>query len=817
MTIDAQYNGTTDGQLVAIGHTTTSKTRKFIWALAVAGFLFAQLAPISAQPGTLPFSGAPLASGTFSLRIGAGGQLTRIDIVCDKGVGQCNGTGTTTKVLRADSYGAYIWNTSGTCDIGIPSPCWQQLITNTSLPNGDTNNAFARCSIANNIFCGPYEIRVAPSNTNIAYMYFVDSIYVTTNLHSAPNHTWVKLTNFSATRADANDGTTKFSGPFLAIDPLNPDVVVTGTPGGSAFYTQNGASGAGASFTPITLSVACTPTTPSGAGQGGGYVFAFDPSSSVVSGKTQGLYLGCYGTGFYHSTGGVSATFSQMPATGMPTTFQEINIDPAGTLYVPDGSTNNLHWFNGTAWASKSVGTNGGGNLQAVDIDPSDATHNTVIAISIAGRTSRTITGPNGTWSGYAGSPTRVATDIPWLANTNESGFMTTGNIAYDPAQSNKIFQAEGIGVWTFTGSNSTRSQTYTSQSIGIEQLVTTWITSPVGGNPVLISKDRPVFISTNQNVYPSDHGVNYSQTLMEGWASDYASSNIFVLANCGNGGGANNNTAIASSFGGTGAPANWTILSNFPGTAQCGGMISALDPQHFAIAQNATAGNIYIYMSQGGTANLLTACSGVPTSGTTGWGANNGISSFRHILTADKTGGFYYAYNTSGQAGIYKIANDGSTCSRLRTTTFDAGAADNFSATLKAAPSVTGHIFFTAGPQSPDNSSQAFWHCQDTGTLTCSSTDSFVIGVTDVHTFGFGKAAQSDPFPALYCYCRVRGTPGLWRGISLSTTAVWTKLSDWPIGNWIDGIQDVEGDINTYGKVYIGSEGSGWKYGQFN
>src|SRR5437868_12482541 len=46
---------------------------------------------------------------TLFRSIGAGGQLTRVDIQCDQGVGVCNNSGTTTMVVRADSYGAYEW------------------------------------------------------------------------------------------------------------------------------------------------------------------------------------------------------------------------------------------------------------------------------------------------------------------------------------------------------------------------------------------------------------------------------------------------------------------------------------------------------------------------------------------------------------------------------------------------------------------------------------------------------------------------------------------------------------------------------------
>src|SRR5262249_48343515 len=40
-----------------------------------------------------------------TLRIGAGGFIHDLDIQCDQGVRQCRGTGTTTKVVRTDTYG----------------------------------------------------------------------------------------------------------------------------------------------------------------------------------------------------------------------------------------------------------------------------------------------------------------------------------------------------------------------------------------------------------------------------------------------------------------------------------------------------------------------------------------------------------------------------------------------------------------------------------------------------------------------------------------------------------------------------------------
>src|SRR6266702_6152185 len=59
-----------------------------------------------------------------TLKVGSGGQTTNVDIQCDQGVGACNNSGTTTKVIRTDSYGAYEWCNNQ----------WVQLVTTSSLP-----------------------------------------------------------------------------------------------------------------------------------------------------------------------------------------------------------------------------------------------------------------------------------------------------------------------------------------------------------------------------------------------------------------------------------------------------------------------------------------------------------------------------------------------------------------------------------------------------------------------------------------------------------------------------------------------------------
>ena len=114
----------------------------------------AQTAPAGAAPGTM----------FHTLKIGAGGFIHDIDIQCDQGVGQCKNSGTTTKVVRTDTYGAY-WFNPNAADCGNTAAlgCWQQLITAKSYPDSLFPSGGSGL--------GAYEIRIAPSNTQHFYMY----------------------------------------------------------------------------------------------------------------------------------------------------------------------------------------------------------------------------------------------------------------------------------------------------------------------------------------------------------------------------------------------------------------------------------------------------------------------------------------------------------------------------------------------------------------------------------------------------------------------------------------------------------------------
>ena len=212
------------------------------------------------------------------LRIGAGGFVTGLDIASDG-----------TKVVRTDTYGAYLWDSNQ----------WKQLITADSMPADDV-------TVERN--AGVYEIRIAPSDSSVFYMSYRGYVYRT----SDRGLSWTR-TNFAQVAMDANDDYRTWN-QKMAIDPANSDVVYVGTPSNGLFVTDDG----GASW----QSVANVPVSTDPAGITG---IVFDPESGITGGKTNTIYAVSDGNGVYRSTD-AGASWSRL--AGGPDSVTNAKISP---------------------------------------------------------------------------------------------------------------------------------------------------------------------------------------------------------------------------------------------------------------------------------------------------------------------------------------------------------------------------------------------------------------------------------------------------------------------------------------------------------
>ncbi|MBI3346772.1 MAG: exo-alpha-sialidase [Burkholderiales bacterium] len=82
--------------------------------------------------------------------------------------------------------------------------------------------------------------------------------------------------------------------------------------------------------------------------------------------------------------------------------------------------------------------------------------------------------------------------------------------------------------------------------------------------------------------------------------------------------------------------------------------------------------------------------------------------------------------------------------------------------------------------------------------------------GVSQIHAFGFGRAAPGSDEPALYLVGTVAGQYGVFRSTDGATS--WQRINDdahqWGL------ILQVSGDPKVFGRVYIGTHGRGVQYG---
>ena len=697
------------------------------------------------------FAASKLKMGDTSwqiLRIGGGGYVTGLDISPDG----------STRVVRTDTYGAYI----------LEGAQWRQLVTATSMPPSvSSSGATAQ---------GVYEIRIAPSNSNMIYMNYMGLIFKSTD-----KGVTFQQTAFAQVAASPNDGY-RPNGQKMAVDPYSPDVVYVGTPQNGLFVTQDGGkSWKNVAAIPVSLK-------DTNGNFPGIDAIAFAPSLGNVNGKTNTIFVYSYGNGVYQSLdGGVSWKLIEGPPG-----ISSAAVSSTGIYYVAAGGHSVWSYTKG-AWTQLVTATAG---IAAVAVNPRNS--DIVAAVNQGGSPSISYDA-GATWSGIVAKISLSSRDVPWLAASGI--YMTSGGLAFDPLVSNKLWQSAGVGVWytdvPASGLTWRTPVVWNDQSVGIEQLVTNQVLAPPEGHPILASWDRPFFYIADPDAYPSTYGpVNGS--FAAGWSVDYASSDPSFIVGIADWWGVEE-----SGYSTTGGK-TWTPFKTYPATlanGKIGGSIAASTPANIVWAPSNNA--IPAFTIDGGVTWRPVSIVNVPTTGDTGWGSAYYLR--RRIVTADRvTPRTFYMYNYL--RGLYRSSDGGVTWFLVHA--HEIAPWSTFNAKLESVPGHAGELFFTSGPQGgPKDRHPAespLMRSINGGVLW-----SAVPGVLEVSAFGFGKALTI--YPAIYIVGWVHGTYGLWR--SDDNAQSWVQISDFPLGS-LDSVTTIEGDKNVYGRVYLGFGGSGSAYG---
>lgn len=793
------------------------KRRDFIALLGSAAIPIAARAQQSGFPAVaVRKSEAVVARAWSNVKVGAGGQLPGLDIAPDG-----------TKVIHADTAGAFIW------DKALTPPQWRQLITTKTMPPG----YFAPPDNQNpNHLLGVWQVRIAysttsnPSGTTLYMINGFGFLFRSTD----SGRRWTVLTGFrqlnSATTHNPEfsvNGDSKFINQKMIVDPANPDIVYISRPSGID-YTLHGTS-ASPGFESISIATIPPPTFDPGqnmwtAHQWSGGL-AFDPSGGTinVSGqtRTKNIYLTSFAHGVYFSGDG-GQTWQQI-ANGIssPSKITTGQIDPRGVYVCNDAATGLWMWRSGNwslllAPGAMPNGTAWGGQI-GVAADPNSAGR-IVIGCSWWWNFFETLDygahWVSGSWQNNDHHQ-QIATDIRWLeacdGGVTGDGY-TVGDLKFDPSTTpSTLYLAEGIGVWKSQWPTTWSLATFTSQSLGIENMVAEDCVAP-NGRPICSFMDRAVFAPDLVN-YPATYGPIHS-AFNHGWALDYASSDptfVCLRAYSYNSKRTPNNQSGYTTNGG----ASWTLFNGAPATNEPGaqpgfhGAIAAATPQNIVMVP----GGMPHYTLDGG--KHWYAPASLPQ---TGWARL--INSVRcHMIAADRVNyGTFYGVNYADNM-FYRSTDGGVTWKGTRFTTYSGG----YNCRLRAAPGHAGHVWYTdgqCGHNPPPHPEAFFYFSADAGstwtTISRSKYKSkgYANHVLEVFDFGFGAPKGGIyTYPSIWIAGWVDGVWGIY--LSYDQAQSWQLVDQYANDN-PDMINVVCGDLARYGRVYIGFSGSGFAYGDF-
>jgi photosystem II stability/assembly factor-like uncharacterized protein len=396
---------------------------------------------------------------------------------------------------------------------------------------------------------------------------------------------------------------------------------------------------------------------------------------------------------------------------------------------------------------------------------------------------------------------------IPWLANTDLDGYMSTGRLMFDPAGGTLWF-AEGMAVWR-TADPQSATVTFTAAARGIEETVASAMLVPPGGVPIGAVADRQGFRFDDLTHYPSRPLID--ETFVGGTSLDYSGAHPEVVAWV----GAEYNIYYSDERRARGAVSTDGGISwkQFDGTtpAMFGGeiAISAVDPTvmvwlptHFSDPWEYSRSPVGLYYSHdsGESWEHIDTVGGTDAFHRFIWWFN------RRALAADRVNGYFYLMSDEGR---FFASDDGGVTwqeSANAPPCLEVNAC-HVLGQLHAQPDRAQRLWAGVG-------SEGLYRSDDAGLTPWTK----VAGIDEVKAMGFGPPisgnglGSGDPV-VVFVYGRANGDAqsGLYRSDDDGDT--WVLITAFPAGSYSD-VSAVSGDPGVPGRVYVALSGTGFVQG---
>lgn len=557
------------------------------------------------------------------------------------------------------------------------------------------------------------------------------------------------------------NGSGRDLGERLAVDPNNGQIVYMGTRYDGLWMSTSGAS------TGSWQQVTSFPST--GADPTGLNFVLFDKSTGAPGTPTQTIYVGVKGTGIYRSADG-GTTWALM--NGSPLTPRRaVLAEGGGTLYVS--------YDTGVAKYASGVWTDitppATGRYNGITVDPTDP-NIVMTAIEDGTKTPAPIfrsTNGGVSWTQitFVKHP-----DVPWW--TSNWFAANTASLTIDPHFPKRVWLTDFFGTWRTDDITASPSHWYTYEE-GHEEVVTFALRSTPIGAPLLSGHaDVDGMRHTSLTTYPS--AKFGSPSLGDTVSIDFQESNPNFIARVGS-------TRYAGSGGGgysTNNGATWTAFPNPPGIAgriavSAGSETMVWVPQHGSPLYSTDRGQTW------------TPGTGAPS------GTVHDFWVWYQPLASDRVNNntFYLLERATGK--LFRSTDGGASWTVASTMPISTANLAFFS--VKAAPGKEGEV----------------WVGLDSGGLWRSgnSGDSWtqLPNVQQAKLFAFGKNKLGSPNPTVFVYGKVDNSVGIFRSDDFGATWVKIDVLDPAIGAEAN---TMEGDRQTWGRVYIGTNGTGVFYG---
>ncbi len=710
--------------------------------------------------------------------LGAGGFVTGIDLHPSGELMLC----------RTDVGGAYK-RTPGAKE-------WEQIVTTDRLPEG---------ALGFFDFGGVASIVSAPGDKNRLYLAFSESLFASDDCGAS----WRAAENATHLHMESNARAGRLQGERLAVDPANKDVVYYGSNQDGLWFTTDGGKNWQAipvTSVPVGQDISSKKKRDKGSQPGVGTV-VFDPSSGKVDGRTKRILASVWGEGVYESLD-AGKTWQKTGGKLDLTAVESTAMANDGTYGVAQGTKKGAALYRKGKWEPIAKAANK--SWQEIVIRPDNS--GTIFLFgsgSLTNKTNLRTTDVGATWEGI-GHSKLVATDVPWLSKEK---WFSTGAIKFDP-KSDRLWIAQGVGVWFCDNALTSTDLEWTSLSAGIEELVVNDIIVPVAGQPVVACWDRPIFKVEDVAKYPATYGP--TEDFSSAWAlanmAGRPNSLVAIVQSQSNNphGG-----AAASGYSDDGGR-TWTPFGfkEFPLDVNnpnewIYGMIavSSQDPNKIIWSTLGGEKARFLYThDRGDTWKDATFSDGVEPKT---W--NSAYFFYKDAIVADPLNGdTFYAYNASNKT-LYKSQDGGVTFEPTGKVPVNLG---DYHCKLRAVPGKSGHLFYTTGFNNNKLNDQAMgplFESTDGG-----ATWTHVPGTEKIIDIAFGTPAPGSEQPTYYLNGQMLGPDGSVRGFFQSTDAgkSWTKISGpYPMGI-SKQMSNLAADPGIFGRIYVGTAGVGYFVG---